>query len=80
MSRPYSYATRFVTGFMDPNAKAIVELLDTMDHGRDGHDLLLRQKCPFPDTQEGRLTEERVAPFGGCVIDGANLKDDDDDE
>ena len=74
MTKPYSYATRFVSGFMDPNAKVIVELLDTMDYGREGHDLLLRQKCPFPDTQEGRLNREGLHRLVDAWLDGVEFK------
>ncbi len=74
MSRPYSYATRFVSGLMDPNAEFIVELLDTMDHGREGHDLLLRQHAPFPDTQEGRLNRAALHRLVDAWLDGVEFK------
>lgn len=73
MSKPYSYATRFVTGLMTPGATAIVELLDTMDHGREGHDLLLRQKCPFPDTEEGRLNRAALHQLVDAWLDGVEF-------
>jgi len=74
VSRPYSYATRFVTGLMTPGAKVVVELLDTMDHGRDGHDLLLRQKAPFPDTEEGRLNRAALHRLVDAWLDGVEFK------
>jgi len=73
MTRLYSYATRFVSGLMDPKAKAIVELLDTMDHGREGYDLLLRQKCPFPDTEEGRLNRAALHRLVDAWLDGVEF-------
>lgn len=73
MSRPYSYATRFVSGLMDPGATAIVELLDTMDHGREGYDLLLRQHAPFPDTEEGRLNREALHRLVDAWLDGVKF-------
>lgn len=78
MGRPYSYATRFVSGLMDPGAKAIVELLDTMDHGREGYDLLLRQKCPFPDTEEGRLNRAALHRLVDAWLDGVEFKENSD--
>ena len=74
MSRPYSYATRFVTGLLTPGATAIVELLDTMDYGRDGYDLLLRQHCPFPDNEEGRLNREGLHRLIDAWLDGVEFE------
>jgi hypothetical protein len=71
--RPYSYAARFVSGLMTPGATAIVELLDIMDHGPKGHDLLLRQKCPFPDTQEGRLNRAALHRLVDAWLDGVEF-------
>jgi len=69
MSRPYSYATRF-SGLLRPGAEVITELLDTMDHGREGYDLLLRQKHPFPDTEEGRANREGLHRLIDAWLDG----------
>ena len=74
MSRPYSYATRFVSGLMDPNAEFIVELLDTMDHGREGHDLLLRQHNTWPEGEEGRLNREGLHRLVDAWLDGVEFK------
>lgn len=74
MSRPYSYGARFITGLMNPGATAIVECLDTMDHGRDGYDLLLRQHCPLPDTEEGRLNRESLHRLIDAWLDGVEFK------
>ena len=73
MSRPYSYATRF-SGQLRPGAEVITELLDTMDHGRDGYDLLLRQKHPFPDTEEGRLNREGLHRLIDAWLDGVEFE------
>ena len=74
MSRPYSYATRFVSGLMDPNAEFIVELLDTMDHGREGHDLLLRQHNTWPEGEEGRLNRAALHRLVDAWLDGVEFK------
>lgn len=74
MSRPYSYATRFVSGLLTPGATAIVQLLDTMDHGRDGYDLLLRQHCPLPDNEEGRLNREGLHRLIDAWLDGVEFE------
>jgi hypothetical protein len=74
MGRPYSYATRFVSGLLTPGSQMIVELLDTMDHGREGHDLLLRQHCPFPDNEEGRLNREGLHRLIDAWLDGVEFK------
>lgn len=73
MGRPYSYAVRFSTGFA-PGSKVFTELLDTMDHGRDGEDLLLRQHAPFPDTEEGRLNREALHRLVDAWLDGVEFK------
>ena len=72
--RPYSYAVRFLTGLLDPGAKVFTQLLDTMDHGREGHDLLLRQHAPFPDTEEGRLNREGLHRLVDAWLDGVEFK------
>jgi hypothetical protein len=59
---------------MTPGAKAIVELLDTMDHGRDGYDLLLRQKCPFPDNEEGGLNRAALHRLVDAWLDGVEFE------
>jgi len=74
MTRPHSYATRFVSGLMDPGATVIVELLRTTDHGSEGHDLLLHQKCPFPDTEEGRLNRAMLHRLVDAWLDGVEFE------
>ena len=74
MSSLYSYATRFVSGFMDPKAVRVTELLDTMDHGREGLDLTLRQHAPFPDTEEGRLNGVALHRLIDAWLDGVEFK------
>jgi hypothetical protein len=63
-----------MTGLLTPGATVIVELLDTMDHGRDGYDLLLRQHCPFPDNEEGRLNREGLHRLVDAWLDGVEFK------
>jgi len=72
--RPYSYATRFVSGLMDPNARFVVELLEAVDHGSEGHDLLLRQRAPFPDTEEGRLNRAALHRLVDAWLDGVEFE------
>ena len=76
MSRPYSYATRFVTGVMDPNAKVISMSLEAVDYPRDGQwfDLLLRQHLPFGDDEEGRLNCEGLHRLIDAWLDGVEFK------
>ena len=76
MSRPYSYATRFVSGVMDPNAKVISMLLEAVDYPREGHsfDLLLRQHLPFSDDEEGRLNRAALHRLIDAWLDGVEFK------
>ena len=69
-----SYAVRFATGFMVPGADRVTQLLDTMDHGREGDDLLLRKHAPFPDTQEGRLNRAALHRLVDAWLDGVEFK------
>lgn len=73
MSRPYSYATRFVAG-TQPGSAMMYEVLDTLDHGREGHDLLLRQHAPWPDTEEGERMRAGLHRLVDAWIDGVEFK------
>jgi hypothetical protein len=68
-----SYAVRFSTGFMDPGAERFTELLDTLDCGREGRDLLLRKHAPFPDTEEGRLNRAALHRLVDAWLDGVEF-------
>lgn len=79
MSRPYSYATRFVTGVMDPKAEAITMSLEAVDYprnrdGSDAFDLLLRQHLPFGDDEEGRLNRAGLHRLVDAWLDGVEFK------
>lgn len=76
MSRPYSYATRFVTGIMDPEAEVITMSLEAMDYMRNGEpvDLLLRQHLPFGDDEEGRLNRAGLHKLIDAWLDGVEFK------
>lgn len=78
MSRPYSYATRFVTGLT--NREVISLTLEAMDFSRDGtpgeggFDLLLRQHAPLPDDEEGRLNREALHRLVDAWLDGVEFR------
>lgn len=72
MSRPYSYAIRFTAGAF-PGSKVMYEVLDTMDHGREGHNLLLRQHAPFPDTEEGEKMRAGLHRLIDAWLDGVEF-------
>jgi len=74
VSRPYSYNIRFVTGFMDPSAKAVTEVIDTLDHGREGLDLWIRQHAPLPDTEEGQRIREGLHRLVDAWLDGVEFQ------
>ena len=73
VSRLYSYATRFVAG-TQPGSTMMYEVLDTLDHGRDGHDLLLRQHAPWPGTAEGEEMRAGLHRLVDAWIDGVEFK------
>lgn len=73
MSRPYSYATRFVTGVMDPKAEAITMSLEAVDYGSEPFDLLLRQHLPFGDDEEGRLNRAGLHRLVDAWLDGVEF-------
>jgi hypothetical protein len=58
---------------MDPKARFVMELLETVDHGPERHDLLLRQRAPFPDTEEGRLNRAALHRLVDAWLDGVEF-------
>lgn len=73
MSKPYSYAMRFVAG-TQPGSTMMYEVLDTLDHGNEGNHLLLRQHAPWPDSAEGEEMRAGLHKLLDAWIDGVEYK------
>ena len=59
VSRPYSYGAVFVSGMMGTPGSVVLPYLEVKDNEYD-HDLLLRQRGPWPEGEEGRLSREQL--------------------
>ena len=68
---PHNYATRFVTGIMDPKAEVAVLSLEVIP---EGYDLRLRQHAPLPDNEEGRLNREAFHRLIDAWLDGVEFR------
>jgi len=73
MGKPYSYGTSFISGMMGAAESLIIPYLEVKDNEYD-HDLLLRQRGPWPEGEEGRLSREQLHRLIDAWIDGVEFK------
>ena len=73
MSRPYSYDVSFISGMMGATESLIIPYLEVKDNEYD-HDLLLHQRGPWPEGEEGRLSREQLHRLIDAWIDGVEFK------
>lgn len=69
MSRPYNYNVSFINGAMGAAGSVIIPYLEVRDNEFD-HDLLLHQRGPWPEGEEGRLSREQLHRLVDAWIDG----------
>lgn len=73
MSRPYNYNASFISGLMGTTESVIIPYLEVKDNEFD-HDLLLHQRGPWPEGEEGRLSREQLHRLVDAWIDGVQFK------
>lgn len=73
MSRPYNYNVSFISGAMGATGSVIVPYLEVKDNEYD-YDLLLHQRGPWPEGEEGRLSREQLHRLIDAWIDGVEFK------
>jgi hypothetical protein len=73
MSRPYNYGAVFVSGVMGMPGSVVLPYLEVKDNEYD-HDLLLHQRGPWPEGEEGRLSREQLHRLVDAWIDGVEFK------
>jgi hypothetical protein len=73
MSRPYNYGAVFVSGVMGMPGSVALPYLEVKDNEFD-HDLLLHQRGPWPEGEEGRLSREQLHRLVDAWIDGVEFK------
>ena len=71
MSRPYSYNAVFVTGNMGMPGSVNLGYLQVKDNEPD---LLLHQRGPWPEGEEGRLSRANLHRLIDAWIDGVEFK------
>ena len=71
MSRPYSYGVSFINGAMGATGSVIVPYLEVKD---DGHDLLLHQRAPWPEGEEGERSRAMLHKLIDAWLDGVEFK------
>ena len=72
MSRPYNYGAVFISGVMGTTESVIIPYLEVKDNGFD-HDLLLHQRGPWPEGEEGRLSREQLHALVDAWLDGVEF-------
>lgn len=73
MGKPYSYGASFISGMMGATESLIIPYLEVKDNEYD-HDLLLHQRGPWPEGEEGRLSREQLHRLIDAWIDGVEFK------
>lgn len=73
VSKPYSYSVSFVTGAMGMPGSVVLPYLEVKDNEYD-HDLLLHQRAPWPEGEEGRLSREQLHRLVDAWVDGVEFK------
>jgi len=63
----------FISGMMGATESLIIPYLEVKDNEYD-HDLLLRQRGPWPEGEEGRLSREQLHRLIDAWIDGVEFK------
>lgn len=73
MSRPYSYDVSFISGMMGATESVIVPYLEVKDNEYD-YDLLLHQRGPWPEGEEGERSREQLHRLIDAWLDGVEFK------
>jgi hypothetical protein len=71
MSRPYNYGVSFVTGAMGMPGSVILPYLEVNEQD---YDLVLHQRAPWPEGEEGRLSREQLHRLVDAWVDGVEFK------
>lgn len=71
MSRPYNYGVSFVTGAMGMPGSVVLPYLEVNERE---HDLVLHQRAPWPEGEEGRLSREQLHRLVDAWVDGVEFK------
>ena len=71
MSRPYSYGVSFVSGAMGMPGSVILPYLEVKDNE---YDLLLHQRAPWPEGEEGERSRAMLHKLIDAWLDGVEFK------
>ena len=75
MSRSYRYNAVFVSGMLGMPGSVVLPYLEVKDNEYD-YDLLLHQRGPWPEGEEGRLSREQLHRLVDAWIDGIEFTSD----
>ena len=70
MSRPYNYGAVFVNGMMGMPGSVALPYLEVSEQG---YDLVLHQRAPWPEGEEGRLSREQLHRLVDAWVDGVGF-------
>jgi hypothetical protein len=73
MTRPYSYRVSFINGAMGPTGSLITPYLEVKDNEYD-HDLLLHQRAPWPEGEEGERSRATLHRLIDAWLDGVEFE------